>query len=187
MGEWSTLMTLFPVMDDHRATATTYRIEGAYNTVSAGGDYLYWSDLMEAEGQNAIDGFNGDVCIIPPHATGTLLKGEGAGQPTNTYEGMKIDLHGNPITNINGMDIVRCKHMTTSDTPAALQYWSGLYSTTWHALVLDRQYGIQTLRKRWLRMENYSDPVKDLQGATVTARQGHLVAYADACCVISFA
>ena len=187
MGEFSSQMCLFPVMDDHRATATTYRIEGAYNTVSAGGDYLYWSDIMEAEGQNAIDGWTSNVAVIPPHAPATLLKGEGAGQPTPTYEGMKINLAGNPITNINGMDIVRCKHMTTSDTPAALQYYSGLYSTTWHALVLDKTYGIQTVRKRWLKIENYADPIKDLVGAAVSSRQGHMVAYADACTVVSYA
>jgi len=75
--------------------------------------------------------------------------------------------------------------MTTADTPAALQYYSGLYSTEWHNLAVNKTYGIQTVRKRWLKIENYSDPIKDLVGAVVSARQGHLVAYADAVCVIS--
>ena len=187
MGEFSTKMCLFPIMDDHRATATTYRVDGAYNTISAGGDYVYLSDIMEAEGQNAIDGFTSTHAIIPPHSPATLLRGEGAGTPWGSNLVKDIDLKANPIANLCGMDVVRTMHMTTSDTPAALQYYSGLYSTTWHALILNKTYGIQTVRKRWLKIENYSDPIKDLVGAVVSARQGHLVAYADACCVISFA
>jgi len=180
-------MCLFPIMDDHRATATTYSVDGAYNTVSSGGaTTLDWTDIMEAEGANATDGFTSDVAIIPPHGPQTLLVGA-AGYPQDLNAAMKIDLKGNPITNINGIDIVRVKHITTADTPAAVQWYSGLYSTSWHALVLNKTSGIQTVRKRWLKIENYSDPIKDLVGAVVSARQGHLVAYADACCVISYA
>ena len=187
MGEFSTKMCLFPIMDDHRATATTYSVDGAYNTVSSGGaTTLDWTDIMEAEGANATDGFTSDVAIIPPHGPQTLLVGA-AGYPQDLNAAMKIDLKGNPITNINGIDIVRVKHITTADTPAAVQWYSGLYSTSWHALVLNKTSGIQTVRKRWLKIENYSDPIKDLVGAVVSARQGHLVAYADACCVISYA
>jgi hypothetical protein len=188
MGEWSTLMTLFPVMDDHRASATTYAIEGAYNTVANAGDYCYISDLLEAEGQNAMDGFVGNnVVVAPPHIMSYLGVGESNKTWWMAQDQLGLNLNQNPIVNVAGMPVYRTTHMTTADTPAALQYWSGLYSTTWHELVLDKTYGIQTLRKRWLKMENYSDPVKDLVGAVVTSRQGHLVAYADACCVCSHA
>ncbi len=185
MGEFSTKMCLFPVMDDHRATATTYRIEGAYNVVASGGGYCYISDVMEAEGQNAIDGFTTDTLILFPDGPSTLLKGEGAGQPYDTEKVMAWDLKQNPIGTIAGMDVVRCFHMTTADVPVALQYYSGLYSTEWHNLAVNKTYGIQTVRKRWLKIENYSDPIEDLVGAVVSARQGHMVAYADAVCVIS--
>ena len=187
MGEFSSQMCLFPVMDDHRGTATAYRIEGAYNVFNTGGATTFdWSDLIYAEGENAMDGFTTDVCVIPPHGPGTLLIGA-AGYTLPLNEGTKINLKGNPITNWNGIDIVRCTHMTTSDTPAALQYYSGLYSTHWHALALNKTYGIQTVRKRWLKIENYADPIKDLIGAAVSSRQGHLVAYADACTIASYA
>ena len=187
MGEFSTQMALFPVMDDHRATATTYRVEGAYNGVNSGGATTFdISDLLEAESQNAMDGFATDVAVIPPHGPGTFLLGA-AGDPHDWNLLRKVYLKHNPIGNVCGIDIVRCLHMTTADTPAANQYYSGLYSTTWHVLALNKTYGIQTVRKRWLKIENYSDPIKDLAGAVVSARQGHLVAYADACCVISFA
>lgn len=185
MGEFSTKMCLFPIMDDERASATTYRVEGAYNAVSTGGSYIYLSDVMEAEGQNAQDGFTTTHLIIPPHSPATLLKGEGAGTPWSSNLVKDIDLSNNPIARLCGIDVVRTMHLTTSDTPAANQYYSGLYSTEWHSLAINKTYGIQTVRKRWLKIENYSDPIKDLVGAVVSARQGHLVAYADAVCVIS--
>jgi len=187
MGEFSSRMALFPVMDDHRATATTYRIEGAYNTFNTGGaSTLDWSDIIQAWGENNTDGWKTNVAVIAPQGPSTLLVGA-AGYPTPLADWSKINLNSNPIANLNGMDIVVCSHMITTDAAAALSWQAGLYSTHWHMLGLNKTYGIQTVRKRWLKIENYSDPIKDLVGAVVSARQGHLVAYADAVCVGSYA
>lgn len=187
MGEFSTKMCLFPIMDDYRSTGTTYRVEGAYNTYATGGDYVYNSDILYAEGQNAMDGFTSDVLIIPPHGLVGLLQGEGAGTPMDAEVTRQTDLKQNPVTNVLGVDVVRCFHMTIADVPLALQYYSGLFQTQWNSLLLNKTYGIQTVRKRWLKIENYSDPIKDLVGAVVSARQGHMVAYADATCMLTMA
>lgn len=187
MGEFSTKMCLFPIMDDHRAGATTYRIEGAYNTFNTGGAaVLDWTDITEGWANNNEDGFKSDVAILAPKAPSTLLAGA-VGYPHALERAVTINLNQNPITNWNGIDIVVTSHLTTSDAPAAVQWYSGLYSGHWHALIVNKTYGIQTVRKRWLKIENYSDPIKDLVGAVISARQGHLVAYADACCVASYA
>jgi hypothetical protein len=187
MGEFSTRMCLFPIMDDHRATATTYRITGAYNTVSAGGNYAYLSDYREAIGANNTDGYETDVFVVPPHYADYVYTGAGAGDAFMGSDAIKINLRGITQEPIHGVPTVVCRHMTTSDAPAANSWQSGLYSTTWHVLALNKTYGIQTVRKRWLKLENYSDPIKDLVGAVVSARQGHKVAYADATCIVSFA
>jgi len=192
MGDFSTKMCLFPIMDDHRATATTYAITGAYNGVNAGGTYVYASDVMEAMEQNNLDGFPSDVIVLPAlYGAATLLKGEGAGTPIPTLEAVsKFNLTQNPIGTFFGAPAyIVINDGTTSGlwASAALQYYAGLYATTWHTLVLNKKYGIQTLRKRWLKIERYSDPIKDLQGAVVSSRQGHMVARADATCVISYA
>lgn len=189
MGEFSTKMALYPVMEDHRGTTTTYRISGAYNGFNTGGaSTLDWTDIMEGWGINNEDGFKSNVAVVAPKAPGTLLTGA-AGYPSPLGEYSKINLNNNPITNMNGMDIVVTSNLTTTDVPTASPAapLSGLYSTTWHALIMDKEHGIQTIRKRWLKIENYSDPIKDLVGAVVSARQGHLVAYADAVCVASYA
>ena len=39
-------------------------------------------------------------------------------------------------------------------------------------VVLEKELGIVTARNNWLRIENYSDPVKDLTGAMVSGRMG---------------
>ena len=187
MGEFSTKMCLFPIMEDHRGTTTTFRVEGAYNGISSGGAYTYVSDILESDGANATDGFTSDVVIFPPHGLQTFLIGEGAGTPWASSEVIKFDLKAMPFGTALGMDLIRLRHITTADVSTATSYTAGLYATHWHALVLNKTYGIQTVRKRWLKIENYSDPIKDLQGAVVSARQGHLVAYADACCVLGMA
>jgi hypothetical protein len=187
MGEFSSRMALYPIMEDHRGSTTTYRIEGAYNSFNTGGASTFdWTDVTEGWGNNNEDGWKSDVAVIAPKAPGTLLAGA-VGYPHLLNEAMKINLNSNPIANINGIDIIVCSHMTTADAPAALSWQSGLYSTHWHALILNKTYGVQTVRKRWLKIENYSDPIKDLAGAVVSARQGHLVAYADATCLANYA
>lgn len=189
MGEFSSKMCLYPVMQDHNlgAGSELYKVEGTYNIFNTGGaTTLDWTDITYGWGMNNEDGFKSDIAIIPPLGPTTLLAGA-AGYPHNLEKAMTINLNTNPIANMNGVDIIATSHLTTADVPVALQYYSGLYLTHWHAIILNKKSGIQTVRKRWLKIENYSDPIKDLVGAVVSARQGHLVAYADAVCVASYA
>lgn len=51
-------------------------------------------------------------------------------------------------------------------------------------VVFDKDYALLTGRKRWLRIEKYSDPIRDLVGATVTARQDSVTVYNDSICLI---
>jgi len=51
--------------------------------------------------------------------------------------------------------------------------------------VFAKDYGILTGRKRWLRIEKYSDPIRDLVGATITSRQDSVSVYKDAICTIT--
>jgi hypothetical protein len=46
-------------------------------------------------------------------------------------------------------------------------------------IAFDKDYALLSGRKRWLRIENYSDPIRDLVGATVTARQDSVTIYND--------
>jgi len=52
-------------------------------------------------------------------------------------------------------------------------------------IMFAKPYALLTGRKRWLRIENYSDPVRDLVGATITARQDSITIYNDSIGVIT--
>lgn len=49
---------------------------------------------------------------------------------------------------------------------------SGNKLTNAVTIVMEKERGIVTCRKNWLRIENYSNPVKDLAGAVVSGKQG---------------
>jgi len=52
-------------------------------------------------------------------------------------------------------------------------------------IVLDRSAALLCGRKRWMRIENYGDPVHDLHNAIVTCRQDCVTLYKDASCEIT--
>ena len=52
-------------------------------------------------------------------------------------------------------------------------------------LVFSKDYALLTARKSWGRIENYSDPIKDLAGAIITGRQDSVTMNDDAICKLS--
>jgi len=57
--------------------------------------------------------------------------------------------------------------------------------TVCKTIVFDRGNALLTGRKRWLAIENYSKPVEDLVGATVTSRQDSVTLHKDAIYVLT--
>jgi len=53
------------------------------------------------------------------------------------------------------------------------------------SIMFDDRYAMITGRKRWLRIENYSEPVRDLVGATISMRQDSVTVYNDSIGVIT--
>ena len=51
--------------------------------------------------------------------------------------------------------------------------------------MFDKNNALLSGRKRWMRIEKYSEPVKDLAGATVTFRQDSVNVYADSSATIT--
>ena len=61
-----------------------------------------------------------------------------------------------------------------------------LYSgSVWRTLVYNKMEAALCVRKRWLKIDNYADPVKDLVGATITFREGYSTVNKDAICLVS--
>lgn len=76
---------------------------------------------------------------------------------------------------INNMDVLL--------HPYAADLTNG--ATKLETIVYSRGNGLLTGRKRWLQVENYSNPMADLGGAVITARQDSVTLYDDAICVIA--
>jgi len=52
-------------------------------------------------------------------------------------------------------------------------------------IIFDRNNALLTGRKRWMQLNNYSDPVRDLAGATITCRQDSVTLYNDSIYVLT--
>jgi hypothetical protein len=52
-------------------------------------------------------------------------------------------------------------------------------------IVFDRTVAILTGRKRWMRIENFVNPMQDLEGAVVSSRQDTISMYDDSIYVLT--
>jgi len=52
-------------------------------------------------------------------------------------------------------------------------------------IIFDRANALLTGRKRWMEIRNYADPVRDLAGSTITARQDSVTLYDDSIYVLT--
>jgi hypothetical protein len=73
-----------------------------------------------------------------------------------------IKLHGGGVRGATGMDA------------------EGAAPTTCVTIIFDRNNALLTGRKRWMRIENYSEPTKIIEGAVVSCRQDSVTLYDDA-------
>jgi hypothetical protein len=78
-------------------------------------------------------------------------------------------------TKIGILDTLLCNSVNLHASTDA----EGAAFTNCITIICDRLNALATGRKRWLRMENYSDPVKDLMGAVVVGEQDSVTLYDD--------
>jgi hypothetical protein len=100
------------------------------------------------------------------HSIGTYVSTVGWSTPANPLFNMKLqDL--DVLKNTND-----CLHASTDAKGATM--------TGCITLVFDRNNALLTGRKRWMRIENYSDPRTITEGAVVSCRQDSVTLYNDA-------
>jgi hypothetical protein len=144
---------------------------------STTGDTSKWLDagvtgLSSAYDSVTQNGFTPDTLIITTHAMGHSVMGYSGivGNDSAIYNEF---LHGGLPKSLAGMNVVYSNTDYLSNNQAY---------TDCKAVVMARQYGIVTGRKRWMRIENYSEPVRDLKGAVVSFRQDSVSLFKDAMC-----
>jgi HK97 family phage major capsid protein len=132
-------------------------------------------DVNDAQLENADDGYRSDSMVA---TTGALLHSIIQTTGAQYAESSAYDRYiaGGWPTQLGPLTL------TMSDVSVLTNSKAGTDLVT---IVFSKQFGIITGRKRWMRIENYSEPVMDLVGATVTARQDSASLYKDSICVIT--
>jgi len=152
--------------------------DGTLNTEGAGADLTTLEDVINAVDANLRDGYISDTYLCSHHVI---------------FDDINVD------TTFSQDAVAWRDHMMTEAYPTRLLGMNVIYSevtklttsaTTGTAyqdldsLVFAKDYAMVTGRKRWLRIEKYSDPIRDLVGATITCRQDSVTIYNDSICQI---
>jgi hypothetical protein len=169
MGQYSTEKIL-------AVMASTTDGDGTLNTEAGGAATTTLLDL-----RNAVD-----TCIVDEHVPDRFLglshvMFDAIGGDT-TYTAYATDFHNNMIylkaPMPFGLTYVRCESNSLATVTSGLPVACISY-------VFCKNESYISGRKRWLRIENYSDPVRDLQGAVISARQDTVSVYDDSVCKLS--
>ena len=134
------------------------------------------SDIITAYRALCDDRWIPDTIVTTPEAWGhsiavqALPIGWGAFPPTAGY-----------LNKIGHLDVLQS---TRAELHASTDAEAGAFSNC-ITIVFDRSHALLTGRKRWLQINNYVDPVKDLAGAVVSARQDSVTLYNDSIYVLT--
>lgn len=171
MGEYSTLNWL------KRAIAASGG-DGTQNTVTTGtANKTYIADIYECWNENYQDKFVSDCVVCGPEPAVDIKADTGVGAYANEYKNRAVTDPVLQTGSIGGMRIfaVPMSEVYTGDGALYL-------GSKWHSLVFNKANFTMTVRKRWMKLEKFSDPVRDLVGAVLTSRQASATLYNDASC-----
>jgi hypothetical protein len=146
---------------------------GTQNTITADATEVKWGgsdgkDVVSAQAECAADGFFAQTMITQYESyhhsisASLIIAGHQPAKPGFHDCINNVDIYVHPVL----VDL-------TNATPK--------YQT----LMFDRRNALFTVRKRWLAIENYGDPVKGLAGAIIKGRQGSATMYNAATCVMT--
>jgi HK97 family phage major capsid protein len=126
--------------------------------------------LVDLFGDITKNGYVADTLAITHHSMINSVMATTGATANESLMNNNFIVGGFPAT-IAGMNIV----YSDTDYLSCSQAY-----TLCHAIMFAKQYAMITGRKRWMRIENYSEPVRDLKGAHVTFRQDSVTLYKDA-------
>lgn len=156
--------------------------DGTQNTEAASNDETLLDDVVNAFQSNADDGFISDRYILLHHQWSHSVGKGGTNQAdyASQWHTESISSIAPEAAAIYGMKrvFVLANNITMNPNQDA-----GLSASV--SFVLDSTHAMLSGVKRWLRMENYADPIRDLVGATVTCRTDSVTVYNDASCEIT--
>ena len=156
--------------------ASTTDGDGTLNTEAGGADTTTLLDLRNAYDTIIDDEFVPDSFIALSHVLFDAIGGD------TTYTAYANEYHNNMIylraPMPFGLTYQQCESASLYTAASSLP-------TNCISYVYTKPKSYISGRKRWLRIENYSDPVRDLTGAVVSCRQDTISMYDDSVCKIT--
>ena len=122
------------------------------------------------------DKFVADTMVATPSAWGHSIATQASEVGWQIFPGQ-----GGYNLKLSDIDVLK----STSEKLHASTDALGAAFTNNITLIFSRQDALLTGRKRWLKLDNYSDPIKSLAGATVSCRQDSVSLFNDAVFVLT--
>ena len=144
---------------------------------TAGADTTLWTEVLTGVDGVGEDSFLANTMVVTPEAWHHSIVTE-----ANATTRMPLDgLIPQPIA--EGFDMKAQMLDTLFSTSPQLHDADDAAEaafTTCVTLIFDRFNTLLTGRKRWLQLENYSEPIQDLAGVVISARQDSVTIFKDA-------
>jgi hypothetical protein len=178
-----------------RATAQAFQAlinsntgDGTLNTVAGGADETTWQQVQDACDENGRDQFKSNTVLTSNEAWGHTIQ-----LGWTTVSGVTATSAGTGLcitTSLPAQDFdfkVQNLDILLDNSPLlhAAGDIAGAAFTDCKTLVFDRRNALAVCRKRWLQLERFSDPIKDLTSMVVTSRQACATLYDDSVCLIT--
>jgi hypothetical protein len=177
MGQYSTTAVL-------AVMASTNDGDGTLNGVAGGSDTTTLTSIANAITAVEIDQFTPDRLLCCDHVMMDALIGDTTVAPyAQSYHDAGVKLQ--PQMPILGLQWIRCNSSSLWTAGTHNSSTETNFPTNALSYVFCKNYSYISGRKRWLRIENYSDPVRDLVGAVISARQDTVSVYDDSVCKIT--
>jgi len=132
-------------------------------------------DIVDSISYNAVDGFVSDTLLCSHHTMLHNIIGTSGLQYAESLAWDRFMQNGYPAR-LGPLNILYNDGAWMSHDFA----W-----TTCHNIIFTKNMSLVTGRKRWMRLEKYSEPVKDLTGFVISFRQDSVTLYKDSICVYS--
>ena len=140
---------------------------------SATGSTTYFGDIAKVWALVADQKYFANTVITTPRAIGYLVADATVSQYSDTFHTrFMTDLPVEEPGLFKFGDFMGMGMYVLPDMGTGTTYPYGLYQSSKNkTIIFDNKNAMLTVRKRWLKIENYADPVRDLVGAVVTSRQ----------------
>jgi hypothetical protein len=158
--------------------ATSNDGDGTLNAEAAGADTTTAQDLQNAIQMVLVDEFIPDTLLAPSHVVWDAIVADTTFIDTGQGDDIRVPYLKGGDGGLFAVKWVRVEHPSlwteASDLP-----------TNCISYVFAKDYAYISGRKRWMRIENYSDPLRDLVGAVISFRQDTVSIYNDSITKIS--